>query len=85
METIKPYLRFKFDHIDFERPETSPRRADIRAKVHANIKVNAERMKDRYSKKKRLFVQSFQIGDNIAAKMPKEDRSKFDAKRLPAV
>ena len=34
VETIKQYLRFKFDHIDFERPETSPRRADIRAKVH---------------------------------------------------
>ena len=57
VETIKQYLRFKFDHIDFERPETSPCRADIRAKVHANIKVNAERMNDRYSKKKRLFVQ----------------------------
>ena len=47
--------------------------------------MNAERMKDRYSKKKRLFVQTFQIGDNIAVKIPKEDRGKIDARRLPAV
>ena len=72
VETIKQYLRFKFDHIDFERPEASPCIADIRAKVHENIKVNAERMNDRYSKKKRLFVQTFQIGDNICSKDTKE-------------
>ena len=82
-ETIKRYLKFKSDHL--ERLETSPRRAVIRAEVHENIKINAERMKRRYAKKKKLFVKFFQIGENVALRIPKEDRSKVDRKRLPAV
>ena len=84
-ETIKRFLKYKFDHLETQRPELSPRRRDIRKNVHENIKINAERMKMRYGKKKRLFVKIFQTGDTVAVKIPKIDRNKVDSKRLPAV
>ena len=65
--------------------ETSPRRAEIRREVHQNIKLNAERMKRQYCKKKRVFEKIFQVCDNVAVMVPKVDRSKVDSRRIPAV
>ena len=33
-------------------------------------------MKDSHNNKKRLFVKIFQIGDNVAVKVPEEDMTK---------
>ena len=85
VKSIKHFLKFKYDHINPDRPETSPRHRIIRENVHKNIKINAERMKRNFCKKKRVFVKTFQIGDNISVKVPKEDRNKIGVRRIPAV
>jgi fructose/tagatose bisphosphate aldolase len=53
--------------------------------VHENIKLNAERMKKNYCKRKKMQVRWFKIGDNVAVKVPKEDRHKAEVHRIPAV
>ena len=83
IKTIKRNLKFKLD--GSKRLEASPRRGDIRAIVHQNIKLSAERMKGRYPKKNRLFVKLFQIWEKVEIKIPKEYRSKVDTKRLQSV
>ena len=62
----------------------SPRRSAIRKKVKENIKANGERMKIKYAKRKRLEVADYSSGDNVAVKIPPQDRGKCEVKRLPA-
>ena len=82
---ICEYLRFK-DLPSSGIPHTqSPRRLQIRKKVKENIKINGEKMKLKYAKRKRLQFIDFVVGDNVAVKIPPQDRGKCDVNRLPVV
>ena len=63
----------------------SPSRSEIRKRIQKNMKVNGDKMKERYAKHKRIKVEDFNVGDNPAAKVPPTDRGKCDASRVPAV
>ena len=63
----------------------SPRRLQIRKKVKENIKINGEKMKVKYAKRKSLESVDFVVGDNVAVKIPPQDRGKCEVNRLPAV
>ena len=63
----------------------SPRRSEIRKRIQKNMKVNGEKMKERYAKRKRIKVEDFNVGDNVAVKVPSIDRGKCDVSRVPAV
>ena len=84
-ETIRSYLQFKTNGKTLKRFETSPKRTRIRNEVRQNINKNAVKMKEQFAKKKKVIVQEFQIGDNVAVKVPKNDRSKVAMQRIPAV
>ena len=49
------------------------------------MKVNGEKMKERFAKRKRIQVEDFDVGDNVAVKVPPIDRGKCDVGRVPAV
>ena len=81
------YLRFK-DLLSSGIPQytQSPRRLQIRKKVKENIKVNDEKMSiKKYAKRKRLQFVDFAVGDNVAVKIPPQERGKCEVNRLPAV
>ena len=59
----------------------SPRQSEIRKRIQKNMKVNGEKMKERYAKRKRTKVEDFDIGDNVAP----TDRGKGDVSRVPTV
>ena len=82
-ETIRRFLEFKGKNIQLS--ETSPRRLHIRSEVRENIIVSAAKMKESFARKKRVKVQLFQVGDNVAVKVPKNDRSKVAMRRIQAV
>ena len=82
-ETIKRYI--EQSKIPSKTWETSPRRHEIRDAVRQNILINAQRMKDTHGKKKRVTVKKFKLGENVAVRVPKEDRGKVDPKRVPSV
>ena len=63
----------------------SPSRSEIRKRIQKNMKVNGDKMKERYAKHKRIKVEDFNVGDNAAAKVPPTDRGKCDASRVLAV
>ena len=65
--------------------ETSPNRKRIREEVRKNLGISAQRMRDRYSKRKRMVVREFRVGENVAVRVPIQDRAKTDARRVPAV
>ena len=80
------YLRFKdLPSSGILHYTQSPRRLQIRKKVKENIKINGEKMKLKYPKRKRLQFVGFAVGDNVAVKIPPQDRGKCEVNRLPAV
>ena len=84
-QSLKKFVEFKSTGKNFKLFETSPRRESIRAEVRENIVASAAKMKEQFSRKKRVKVQVFQIGDCIAVKVPKIDRSKVAMRRIPAM
>ena len=83
---LSEYLRFKdLSSSGIPHYTQSPRRLQIRKKVKENIKINGEKMKVRYAKRKRLQFVDFAVGDNVAVKIPPQDRGKCEVNRLPAV
>lgn len=64
---------------------TSPRRKFIRKNVTESLAKNAERMKVKYSKKKRIKVADYAVGDKVTVKIPKLDRNSTDSKRLKGI
>lgn len=64
---------------------TSPKRKKIREDVFKNAQRNAIRMKNKYSKRKRVKVEDFTMGQEVSVKIPKIDRGSTDMTRLPAV
>ena len=65
--------------------QLSPNRQIIRDEVSDNIIKNGERVKVKYSKRKRVKIGDYEVGDNVAVKIPPIDRSKCDAIRIPCV
>ena len=49
------------------------------------MKVNGQKMKERYTKCKRITVEDFNVGDSVAVKVQPIDRGKCDVSRVPAV
>ena len=49
------------------------------------MKVNGEKMKERYAKRKRIKVKDFNVGDNVVVKVPPIDRGRCNVSRVPAV
>ena len=49
------------------------------------MKVNGEKMKERYAKRKKIKVKDFNVGDNVAVKVPPIDRGRCDVSRVPSV
>ena len=49
------------------------------------MKVNGEKMKERYAKRKKIKVKDFNVGDNVAVKVSPIDRGRYDVSRVPAV
>ena len=85
-KTVERYLKEEIvDMATRKTAETSPKRKEIRDTVRKNSVIAAQRMKDRYSKSKRLIVKEFRIGDTVAVRVPIEDRAKTDARRIPAI
>ena len=64
---------------------TSPRRQKIRHEVQKRIAVNAENMKRKYTKRKRIEMHDFQIGESVSVKVPRVARSATNNRRLPCV
>ena len=52
---------------------------------HRNIADNAEKMKIKYGKRKRVVVLDFLPGEEVAVKIPPIDRAKGDLSHLPCV
>ena len=46
------------------------------------MKVNGEKMKERYAKRKRIKVKDFNVGDNVAVKVPPIDRGRCNVSRV---
>ena len=65
--------------------ETSPHRHELRNGVRRSIITNAEKMKEKHSKRKRIRVVNFSIGENVSVKVPEIDRDKSDPERVPGV
>ena len=85
-KTVEGYLNQEsIESIPRKSAETSPTRKVIHDVVRNNLSIQAKRMKERYSKRKRLVVKEFCIGDNVAVRIPVEDRAKTDPKRIPAL
>ena len=53
--------------------------------VSGSIITNAEKMKEKHSKRKRIRVVNFSIGENVSVEVPEIDRDKSDPKRVPGV
>ena len=83
-EKLKQFIGYK-KKLPVEVMETSPRRKKIRSDVRQNIGISADKMKNRYAKRKRVIVHTFPIGDSVAVKIPKIHRHKTDTKRVPAI
>ena len=64
---------------------TSPRRIKIREIVRKRGKENAEKIKSRYAKRKRIQVADFYVGQIVTVKIPKQDRTSTDNKRIECV
>ena len=64
-------------------PVTSPSRQFIREKVRKRGLENAERMINKYAKRKRIVIKEFDVGDNVSVKILKTDRSSSDVCRVP--
>ena len=64
---------------------TSPRRSKIREYARKRGLENAEKMKRKYAKRKRVELVDFQIGQNVTVRIPKEDRTSTDNRRLECV
>ena len=64
---------------------TSPRRSRIREYVLKRGLENAEKLKRKYAKRKRVELVDFQIGQNVTVRIPKEDRTSTDNRRLECV
>ena len=79
------YIQFVENTKQSEIKETSPKRRKIRDEVRENILSNAEKMKDRYRKRKRIKVESFKLYDEVSVRIPKLDRHKSELLRLPAL
>ena len=60
-----------------------PKRKAIREKVQKRALENAEKMIDKYAKKKRIRLMNFKVGQSVSVKIPKADRSSSDVRRLP--
>ena len=56
----------------------------VREEADANYKANAEKMKLKYSKRKRVTHEQFTGGDFVTVRVPKIDRSSTDQPRLVA-
>ena len=49
------------------------------------MKVNGQKMKETQAKRKRINVEDFDVGDNVAVKVALIDRGKCDVSRVTAV
>ena len=56
----------------------------VRQEADANYRANAEKMKLKYSKRKRVINETFTEGDLVTVRVPKIDRSSTDQPRLVA-
>ena len=63
----------------------SPRRSEIRKRIKKNMKVNSEKIKESYAKRKQIKVENFDVGDNVAVKVPPIDKAKCDTSHVPVV
>ena len=61
---------------------TSQKHLKRRILADKHYRTNAERMKDRYNKKK---VQTFKVGDAVSVQIPRIDRAATDLHRLPCI
>ena len=65
------FIKFNLHHLLH-----SPRQSEIRKDIHKNLKVNSEKMTERFGKHKRIKVEDFDVGDNVAVKVTLIDRGK---------
>ena len=61
---------------------TSKKHLERRVLADKHYRANAQRMKDRYNKRK---VQIFEVGDAVSVRVPKIDRATTDVRRLPCM
>ena len=62
---------------------TSQKHLHRRVIADKHYRKNAERMKERYKKKKK--VQTFDVGDAVSVRIPRIDRASTDLHRLPSI
>jgi len=64
---------------------TTQKHRQLREEADKHYRLNAERMKLKYSKAKRKKVLTFSEGDFVSVRIPRIDRSSTDFHRLPCV
>ena len=64
--------------------DPTSRHYNVRKEADANYRENAEKMKLKYSKRKRVIHEVFSEGDLVTVRVPKIDRSSTDPPRLVA-
>lgn len=62
---------------------TSTKHLACRKLADEQYRINAQRMKERYGKKKKS--QTFEVGDEVTVRIPKIDRAATDMHRLPCI
>ena len=73
------------DHIDeLFHQDPKSKHYLVRQEADANYRANAEKMKVKYSKRKRVTNVEFREGDFVTVRIPKIDRSSTDQPRLMA-
>ena len=76
------YCTFTFTFADVHTLGTSLKHLKRREVADKHYRTNAERMKERYNKKK---VRTFDVGDFVSVRIPRIDRAATDLHRLPCV
>ena len=85
-KTVERFIEYETENkASRKTEETSPNRKKIRDDVRKNLSISAQRMTDCYSKRKRMVVKEFRMGENVAVRVPIQDRAKTDARRVPVV
>ena len=68
--------------VDEDITDSTAKHFKVREEADANYRANAERMKLKYSKRKRVTQETFNEGDLVTIRVPKIDRSSTDQPRL---
>ncbi|KAL5489386.1 hypothetical protein EMCRGX_G018475 [Ephydatia muelleri] len=66
----------------FAKLTTSTRHLKIREDADNEYRINAERMKIQYAKRKRHQIKTYSAGDSVTVRIPRNERSSTDMPRL---